>query len=154
MMLKTALKRHKGELVQVGAISSFIYVDICDDKTFEYFENKKIKKTKPFLERKVRGIYNNYAGVVILIEGTEQGKYWTQKEFKQGLKKKDTGIKKTSLIRLPYKGKKYTFKQIAELTNMPVYAVRNRYKRGWTPAEIIETPYIAKKHTKRGSKNE
>lgn len=82
MKLKEVLPKYKGQLIQIGALTNFFYVDICRSDTVEYLKNAKAKKGAiPYLDREVREIYPNYAGMVILVEGDETGRYWLHKEF-------------------------------------------------------------------------
>lgn len=152
MKLKEVLPKYQGQLIQIGAFTNFLYVDICGADTVEYLKNAKVKKGAiPYLAREVREIYPNYAGTVILIEGDETGKYWLHQEFlaEKGKNVKNYRVNTVSdMIWLEYKGKRHTLSGWATVLDLPKHVVRNRYKAGWTVDEIINTP-LGKKRSKK-----
>ena len=71
------------------------------------------------------------------------------KDKKRSRKKVITGIvmelRRTPLL---YKGKLYTKREFAELTNLPYSTVQSRWKRGWSAEKIATTPLSGEKKIK------
>lgn len=52
---------------------------------------------------------------------------------------------RTSNVIIEYQGEKYTLTQFAEYVDIPVTAMKQRYKYGWSVDDMAKTPYKSRK---------
>ncbi len=82
MTLIEALNKYKGYIGKIGSHTAFMYCDKISNETIDFFTRAGKRYSIPFLNRKVKEIYDSHLSEkIIIIEGNENGRFWTTEEF-------------------------------------------------------------------------